>query len=208
MSRLLPTPYSVPMPRFFFHTTLGGLSAILHPLLLCLHSKPDRQAPNMSWDGSQKVVNPFTICARAIHFGPLPHAQASSDPSYPRTQQTRPTANAMTSLPQSQHAGLLHRLARTRKPRRPPPFPSRAARTPKLVPPAAARFRNAVTVLAALIPRRRCSVRRTFAPPLGTVFEAPHHFLLAPNTLIQLLTHSQAVPRSSRDSAASTDSHQ
>ncbi|KAJ7102106.1 hypothetical protein B0H15DRAFT_311912 [Mycena belliarum] len=34
----------------------------------------------------------------------------------------------MTSLPQSQHAGLLHRLAHTRKPR-PPPSPSCAAYT-------------------------------------------------------------------------------
>ncbi|KAJ7085249.1 hypothetical protein B0H15DRAFT_951258 [Mycena belliarum] len=53
------------------------------------------------------------ICTQAINFTSLPHAQVSSDPSYPRSQQARPAANAMTPLPKSQHAGLLRRLART-----------------------------------------------------------------------------------------------
>ncbi|KAJ7101314.1 hypothetical protein B0H15DRAFT_1017783 [Mycena belliarum] len=68
-----------------------------------------------------------------------------------------------------------------------------AARTPKLVRAAAVRFRNAVTVLVALIPRRLRSVRRTSAvlgPPLGLGADLGR----SPRETTHAAMHAQSMP--------------
>ncbi|KAJ7077882.1 hypothetical protein B0H15DRAFT_1003229 [Mycena belliarum] len=131
----------------------------------------------MGWflNGRQSLLTRgSTICARAINFGPLSHTQASTDPSYPRTQQTRPAANATTSLPQSQHAGLLHRLARTHA----------EASPPTAVPKSRRAYTGTRACCRLAVPQRRHRTRGTDSAswalgppharqPLGTVFVAP-----------------------------------